>query len=80
MRAGKPLPVAMTIAGVDSGGGAGIAADLKTFAVAGVHGTVAVTSITAQNTYEVAGIYDVSPDMVRLQIRVVHEASDKGRP
>jgi hydroxymethylpyrimidine/phosphomethylpyrimidine kinase len=73
MRAGKPLPVAMTVAGVDSGGGAGIAADLKTFAVAGVHGTVAVTSVTAQNTYEVAGIYDVSPDMVRLQIRVVHE-------
>ncbi|WP_211096573.1 bifunctional hydroxymethylpyrimidine kinase/phosphomethylpyrimidine kinase [Acidilobus sp. 7A] len=69
----KPLPVAMTIAGIDSGGGAGAVADLKTFAAVGVHGTLAVTSVTAQNTHEVAGIYDVTPDMVRLQIRVVYD-------
>ncbi|MGC9071248.1 MAG: bifunctional hydroxymethylpyrimidine kinase/phosphomethylpyrimidine kinase [Acidilobus sp.] len=73
MAAGKPLPVAMTIAGVDSGGGAGIAADLKTFAAVGVHGTLAVTSVTAQNTYEVTGVYDLPPDAVRQQIRTVYE-------
>ncbi|AFZ70598.1 phosphomethylpyrimidine kinase [Caldisphaera lagunensis DSM 15908] len=68
----KQIPVALTIAGSDSGGGAGIAADLKTFASLGVHGTVAITSVTAQNTYEVTGIYDVTPDMVRKQIEAVY--------
>lgn len=67
------IPVAMTIAGSDSGGGAGIQADLKTFAAIGVHGTAAVTSVTAQNTYEVTKIYDLPGEMVYEQIRVVHE-------
>lgn len=67
------VPVAMTIAGSDSGGGAGIQADLKTFAALGVHGTSAITSITAQNTYEVTRVYDLPGDMVYEQIRVVHE-------
>jgi len=68
----KPLPVAITIAGSDSGGGAGIEADLKTFMALGVHGAVAITSITAQNTYQVTMIHDLPPEMVAEQIRVVH--------
>ncbi len=67
------VPVAMTIAGVDSGGGAGIAADLKTFAALGVHGTLAVTALTAQNTYSVAGVHEVPPEFVELQIKAVWE-------
>lgn len=67
------VPVALTIAGVDSGGGAGVAADLKTFAALGVHGTLAVTALTAQNTYSVIGIHEVPPDFVELQIRAVWE-------
>lgn len=67
------IPRALTIAGVDSGGGAGIAADLKTFAALQVHGLVAVTSITAQNTLGVFGIHDIPPQMVELQIDVVAE-------
>ncbi len=67
------VPVAMTIAGVDSGGGAGIAADLKTFAALGVHGTLAVTALTAQNTYSVVGVHEVPPEFVELQVRVVWE-------
>ncbi|MBS7652752.1 MAG: bifunctional hydroxymethylpyrimidine kinase/phosphomethylpyrimidine kinase [Candidatus Bathyarchaeia archaeon] len=67
------VPVAITIAGSDSGGGAGIQADLKTFAALGVHGTVAITSVTAQNTYSVKGVQDLDPEMVRLQIRAVAE-------
>ena len=69
----KPLPVAITIAGVDSGGGAGVAADLKTFAVLGVHGALAVTSVTAQNTLEVRDVHDIPPSTVRNQIRAVAE-------
>ncbi len=76
MREKKLIPVAMTIAGVDSGGGAGIAADLKTFAALGVHGTLAVTSITAQNTLGVYGVHDLPPEMVAKQIEVV--ADDLG--
>lgn len=72
----KRVPVAITIAGVDSGGGAGIAADLKAFAAMGVHGTLAVTSVTAQNTLGVTAIHDLPPEMVAEQIRVV--ADDLG--
>ncbi|MEM3692098.1 MAG: bifunctional hydroxymethylpyrimidine kinase/phosphomethylpyrimidine kinase [Candidatus Korarchaeum sp.] len=67
----KRVPVALTIAGSDSGGGAGIQADLKTFAALGVHGTVAITSITAQNTREVTAVQDVSVDVIRAQIEAV---------
>ena len=67
------LKVAMTIAGSDSGGGAGIEADLKTFAALGVHGTVSITSITAQNTYEVRSILDLPPSLIRDQIEAVVE-------
>ena len=67
----KPLPVALTIAGSDSGGGAGIQADLKTFASLGVHGTTAVTSITAQNPVTINGIQACSTDLVRRQIDAV---------
>jgi len=65
--------VAITIAGSDSGGGAGVEADLKTFAALGVHGAVAITSVTAQNTYQVTAIHDLPPEMVYEQIRVVAE-------
>ena len=58
----------LTIAGSDSGGGAGIQADLKTFASLGVYGMSAITSITAQNTVGVQGIHDLPPEFVALQI------------
>lgn len=69
----KLYPIAITIAGSDSGGGAGIEADLKTFAALGVHGVVALTSVTAQNTYQVTGIHDLPPEMVARQIITVWE-------
>ena len=64
----RRIPVAMSIAGSDSGGGAGIEADLKTFAAFNVHGTVAITAITAQNTMGVYGIGDVDLDLIGKQI------------
>ena len=65
------MKVALTIAGSDSGGGAGIQADLKTFQRFGVFGTSAVTAITAQNTVGVTRWEPVSPDLVRAQIEAV---------
>ncbi len=65
------IPTAMTVAGSDSGGGAGIQADLKTFAALGVYGTSAITAITAQNTLGVTAIHEVPPDLVAAQIQAV---------
>jgi hydroxymethylpyrimidine kinase / phosphomethylpyrimidine kinase / thiamine-phosphate diphosphorylase len=65
------MPIALTIAGSDSGGGAGIQADLKTFAALGVYGASVVTSVTAQNTLEVTGIHDLPAEFVTLQLDTV---------
>ena len=62
------IPTALTIAGSDSGGGAGIQADLKTFAALGVYGTSAITAVTAQNTVGVQGIHDIPAENIILQI------------
>jgi hydroxymethylpyrimidine/phosphomethylpyrimidine kinase len=65
------VPRCITIAGSDSGGGAGIQADLKAFAAAGVHGTSAIVALTAQNTREVATLYELPPWFVRAQLDAV---------
>ena len=59
---------ALTIAGSDSGGGAGIEADLKTFQALGVHGTCAITAVTSQNTTGVQSVFDVPPEVIESQI------------
>jgi hydroxymethylpyrimidine/phosphomethylpyrimidine kinase len=64
-------PVALTIAGSDSGGGAGLQADLRTFTACGVHGCVAVTAVTVQNSVGVTGFMAIPPSTVTDQIRVV---------
>jgi hydroxymethylpyrimidine/phosphomethylpyrimidine kinase len=66
----------LSIAGSDSGGGAGIQADLKAFARCGVHGTTAITAITAQSTVAVDAVEPVAPEMIEAQVRAV--ASDLG--
>src|SRR2546421_4778841 len=63
--------IAVTIAGSDSGGGAGIRADLKTFSALGVYGASVLTALTAQNTLGVTAIHDVPPDFVAAQIDAV---------
>jgi hydroxymethylpyrimidine/phosphomethylpyrimidine kinase len=73
MVAQKKIPVALTIAGSDSGGGAGIQADLKTFAALGVHGASAIACLTAQNPKRVLGVEACSPKMLRQQIEAVFE-------
>jgi hydroxymethylpyrimidine/phosphomethylpyrimidine kinase len=65
------MRTAMTIAGSDSGGGAGVQADLKTFAAHGVYGTSAITALTAQNTLGVAGVWGVPAEFVTLQIETI---------
>jgi hydroxymethylpyrimidine/phosphomethylpyrimidine kinase len=64
-------PIAVTMAGSDSGGGAGIQADLKTFAAFGVYGASVITALTAQNTQGVTAIHDVPPDFIAAQIDAV---------
>src|SRR4051812_4139814 len=69
--ASRPVPAVLTIAGSDSGGGAGIQADLKAFARCGVHGMTALTALTAQNTVGVTGVHPVPPEFVIEQVRAV---------
>src|SRR3954469_19096903 len=66
-------PRLLTIAGSDSGGGAGIQADLKAFARAGAHGMTAITAITVQNTTEVRAVYRLPPEAIVGQVRAVAE-------
>jgi hydroxymethylpyrimidine/phosphomethylpyrimidine kinase len=65
------IPRVLSIAGSDSGGGAGIQADLKAFAACGVHGMTAITAITAQNTVGVEAIEAIAPEMILAQVRAV---------
>lgn len=67
------LNMALTIAGSDSGGGAGIQADLKTFSALGVYGMSVITSVTAQNTTGVIAIEDISPDVVAKQLEAIFD-------
>ena len=71
MTTNRQAPVAMTIAGSDSGGGAGIQADLKTFSALGVYGASTLTAITAQNTVAVTAVYELPTDLIAAQIDAV---------
>jgi hydroxymethylpyrimidine/phosphomethylpyrimidine kinase len=68
---GTTPPTVMTIAGTDSGGGAGVAADLRAMAACGAHGCVAVTAVTVQNTLGVTGVHTIPPETVAAQIESV---------
>ncbi|SIQ34088.1 hydroxymethylpyrimidine kinase /phosphomethylpyrimidine kinase [Rhizobium sp. RU20A] len=70
--------IALTIAGSDSGGGAGIQADLKTFSALGVYGASVITAVTAQNTRGVSAVADIAPDMVAAQMQAVFSDLDVG--
>jgi hydroxymethylpyrimidine/phosphomethylpyrimidine kinase len=72
----RVIPVALTIAGSDSGGGAGIQADLKTFAALGVFGTCAITAVTAQNTRGVRRVHLVPAEIVAAQVTAVRDDFD----
>ncbi len=67
----RVVPKAMTIAGSDSGGGAGIQADLKTFAALGVYGASVLTAVTAQNTVAVTAVHEIPADIISAQIEAV---------
>jgi hydroxymethylpyrimidine/phosphomethylpyrimidine kinase len=72
----RPIPKVLSIAGSDSGGGAGIQADLKAFAACGAHGMTAITAITAQNTVGVTAVHAIPPGTILAQVRAV--AADIG--
>ncbi|UTW11303.1 bifunctional hydroxymethylpyrimidine kinase/phosphomethylpyrimidine kinase [Marinobacterium rhizophilum] len=72
-RSPHACPIALTIAGSDSGGGAGIQADLKAFSALGVYGASVIAALTAQNTREVRAIQDVPPEFIRSQIQTVFD-------
>lgn len=72
----RAIPVCLSIAGSDSGGGAGIQADLKAFAACGVHGATAITAITAQNTVGVTGVWPVPPEAIIAQVAAVVDDMD----
>jgi hydroxymethylpyrimidine kinase/phosphomethylpyrimidine kinase len=69
-------PVVLTVAGSDSGGGAGIQADLKTMTVHGCFGVSVVTALTAQNTVGVQGIYSIPPDFIHQQLTSIFDDFD----
>jgi hydroxymethylpyrimidine/phosphomethylpyrimidine kinase len=75
-RVASVIPIAVTIAGSDSGGGAGIQADLKTFSALGVYGASVITALTAQNTQGVSAILDVAPDFITAEIDAVYSDLD----
>src|SRR2546429_3584236 len=68
-----PVPRALTIATSDSGGGAGIQADLKAFAAAGAHGSSVLVALTAQNTVGVTAIHELPPEFVRAQLDAIFD-------